>query len=185
MRIEELLLFVAVALLAAVLIVALVAPRLRGRAASLAAAARGDHDDAPAPPEVGESAAPSADDRPTLLCPSCFGAYADGSRFCPRDGRALVARTERPLVMSPQLGCRRCRRAFASGIRFCPFDGDPLAPTTAGHGPSEQHRGGPLATEPSSVVEGVAGKICPHCSRRYQTSATVCGRDGAMLVTVN
>ena len=29
------------------------------------------------------------------------------------------------------------------------------------------------------------GKICPHCSRRYESDATFCGRDGASLVSVN
>jgi hypothetical protein len=29
------------------------------------------------------------------------------------------------------------------------------------------------------------GKICPHCSRRYESEATFCGRDGSALVSVN
>jgi len=29
------------------------------------------------------------------------------------------------------------------------------------------------------------GKICPHCSRRYESDATFCGRDGSALVSVN
>ena len=41
----------------------------------------------------------------------------------------------------------------------------------------------------ASVAIGVGvelmGKICPHCSRRYESDATFCGRDGAALVSVN
>jgi len=32
---------------------------------------------------------------------------------------------------------------------------------------------------------GGLGKICPNCSRRYESEATFCGRDGEELVPVN
>jgi hypothetical protein len=31
----------------------------------------------------------------------------------------------------------------------------------------------------------VLGKICPNCSRRYESEATFCGLDGEQLVIVN
>jgi len=52
----------------------------------------------------------------------------------------------------------------------------------------------PAANAPAPSLAGVAaaagsggmmGKICPHCSRRYDSDATFCGRDGASLVSVN
>jgi hypothetical protein len=32
---------------------------------------------------------------------------------------------------------------------------------------------------------GNFGKICPICSRRFESDATFCGRDGSELVSVN
>jgi len=84
--------------------------------------------------------------------------------------------------------------------KFCPFDGDELVPLTLALGA----RGGRpavgvggmggagmgMGVGGSSGVGGVSGievmgKICPHCSRRYESDATFCGRDGSALVSVN
>ena len=83
--------------------------------------------------------------------------------------------------------------------RFCPFDGDELVPLTLAVGSP------PVQVTLSATVAGIAsvagmagvaggasvasvvmmGKICPHCSRRYESDATFCGRDGSALVSVN
>ena len=61
--------------------------------------------------------------------------------------------------------------------RFCPFDGDDLVPLTVALGGQGV---------PPAFGMGVGmGKICPHCSRRYESDATFCGRDGSALVSVN
>ena len=94
--------------------------------------------------------------------------------------------------------CPNCRRSFDAAKRFCPFDGDELVPLTlaVGRRPGAT-LGAPgwAASAPSGCsgrgdVAGVAsvvtmGNICPHCSRRYESDATFCGRDGAALVSVN
>ena len=80
--------------------------------------------------------------------------------------------------------------------RFCPFDGDELVPLTLAWGRARRDAveagasaAGGIAAAPSasSSVASVElmGKICPHCSRRYESDATFCGRDGAALVSVN
>jgi hypothetical protein len=67
--------------------------------------------------------------------------------------------------------------------RFCPFDGDELVPLTLAVGSA----GVPAALGVGGLGVGIElmGKICPHCSRRYESDATFCGRDGAALVSVN
>ena len=38
---------------------------------------------------------------------------------------------------------------------------------------------------PPAALAGALGKICPICSRRFESDATFCGRDGSELVSVN
>jgi hypothetical protein len=82
--------------------------------------------------------------------------------------------------------------------RFCPFDGDELVPLTfplggASRPPAPGAGSGAIAGmsgiggvgSVGSVGVELMGKICPHCSRRYESDATFCGRDGSALVSVN
>jgi hypothetical protein len=73
-----------------------------------------------------------------------------------------------------------CKRSFDGGKRFCPYDAEELAPVTA---PMAARRT-PRAAGPPGLAH-VLGKICPHCSKRYESEATFCGRDGAELVPIN
>jgi hypothetical protein len=73
-----------------------------------------------------------------------------------------------------------CKRSFDGGKRFCPYDAEELAPVTA---PMAARRT-PRAGGPPGLAH-VLGKICPHCSKRYESEATFCGRDGAELVSIN
>ena len=77
--------------------------------------------------------------------------------------------------------CPSCRRSFDAMKRFCPFDGDELVPLTLAARVAGRCRRAAAALQPWALM----GKICPHCSRRYESDATFCGRDGAALVSVN
>jgi len=75
--------------------------------------------------------------------------------------------------------------------RFCPFDGDELVPLTLAVGAAAGAVGvmGGMGAMGAMGTIGIGielmGKICPHCSRRYESDATFCGRDGSALVSVN
>jgi hypothetical protein len=142
---------------------------------------------------------------PSLVCPACQREYDAGLQFCPHDARELVpAGDAAARTVAPGLTCPNCRRAFDAAKRFCPFDGDELVPLplalgsapggsalgATGMGGISAGGGLPGAADVASVASvasaGAAmGKICPHCSRRYESDATFCGRDGASLVCVN
>ena len=86
--------------------------------------------------------------------------------------------------------CPTCRRSFDALKRFCPFDGDELVPLTLAVGAATGAVGAMgirRGARRHGAVGAVAlmGKICPHCSRRYESDATFCGRDGSALVSVN
>ena len=194
----EIALFGAVVALAAGLIGYLLWPFTRAR--RTAAKKRGA---APARPSamVAAADAPAA----SLVCPACQREYDGGLQFCPHDARELVpAGDAAARSVAPGLTCPNCRRAFDAAKRFCPFDGDELVPLplalgsapggsalgAAGMGGISAGGGLPGAADVASVASvasaGAAmGKICPHCSRRYESDATFCGRDGASLVSVN
>ena len=132
-----------------------------------------------------------------LVCPACQREYDGGLQFCPHDARELVPATDAAArATAPGMTCPNCRRSFDAMKRFCPFDGDELVPLTLAVGSP------PAAPALGATVAGVAtvasgaglagitglqmmGKICPHCSRRYESDATFCGRDGSALVSVN
>jgi predicted amidophosphoribosyltransferase len=146
---------------------------------------------------VGSRSRAGADAGPSLVCPACQREYDPGLQFCPHDARELVPATDPAArTTAPGMACPNCRRSFDAMKRFCPFDGDELVPLTLALGTaSVQPSLGATAAGVASVatVAGLAnaasvammGKICPHCSRRYENDATFCGRDGAALVSVN
>jgi hypothetical protein len=135
---------------------------------------------------------------PSLVCPACQREYEAGLQFCPHDARELVAAGD-PVARgaAPGMTCPSCRRSFDGMKRFCPFDGDELVPLTLAVGgatPAPTFGAGAIGNMGGvasvASVAGVAGaslmgKICPHCSRRYESDATFCGRDGSALVSVN
>ena len=175
----EIALFGAVSALAAGLIGYLLWPFARARRAARAGAGRGRLAGAQA--TAGRPEAPA----PTLVCPACQREYAAGLQFCPHDARELVpAADPAARAAAPGMTCPSCRRSFDGMKRFCPFDGDELVPLTLA-------LGAPGAVPAAALGVGVGidlmvmGKICPHCSRRYESDATFCGRDGSALVSVN
>jgi predicted amidophosphoribosyltransferase len=134
---------------------------------------------------------------PGMVCPACQREYEAGLQFCPHDARELIPAGD-PAARAPAPGmtCPGCRRSFDGAKRFCPFDGDELVPLTLAIGsraPSAVGGGVSVGTGvgvgASVGVDianiGLLGKICPHCSRRYENDATFCGRDGSALVSVN
>jgi predicted amidophosphoribosyltransferase len=179
----ELALFVVIVALALALIGTIVRPYFRPRrarpvdpAAGLGWAGQGD---------------PEPRSAPHTLCPACHREFGPGLQYCPHDARELVpAHDPRARALAPGMACSTCGRSFDGTKRYCPFDGDELVPTplargTAGHSSqlaSAELAGAVLA---SAAFAGAVGKICPHCSRRYESEATFCGRDGSELVTVN
>jgi predicted amidophosphoribosyltransferase len=123
---------------------------------------------------------------PGLVCPACQREYAAGLQFCPHDARELVPVSDPAArAAAPGTTCPSCRRSFDAMKRFCPFDGDELVPLTLAVGSA----GVPAAMAAGGIGIDIGiqmmGKICPHCSRRYESDATFCGRDGAALVSVN
>ena len=144
---------------------------------------------------------------PSLVCPACQREYDAGLQFCPHDARELLpAGDAAARGAAPGVTCPNCRRAFDATKRFCPFDGDELVPLHAGprfgggrHLARCRRRGryqrrwrlarrrgrGQRRRRGRRRWSGAMGKICPHCSRRYDSDATFCGRDGASLVSVN
>jgi predicted amidophosphoribosyltransferase len=137
---------------------------------------------------------------PALICPACQRAYDAGLQFCPHDARELVPAGD-PAARSagPGMTCPACRRSFDGMKRFCPFDGDELVPLTLAVGGGVATAAGGVGVGSGVAVAGAVGvavgnagdksqlmgKICPHCSRRYESDATFCGRDGSALVSVN
>jgi hypothetical protein len=192
----EIALFGAVVALAAGLIGYLLWLRKRARAVARAVA--------DAQRAVGSRSPAGADGGgPSLICPACQREYDPGLQFCPHDARELVpAADPAARATAPGMTCPNCRRSFDAMKRFCPFDGDELVPLTLALGSP------PVQATLSATVAGIAsvagvtgvaggagiaggagvvtmGKICPHCSRRYESEATFCGRDGSALVSVN
>jgi len=127
-----------------------------------------------------------------LVCPACQREYDAGLQFCPHDARELMPVTD-PAARAavPGMTCPACRRSFDALKRFCPFDGDELVPLTLAVGAAGGAVGamGGMAAMGAigigAIGMGLMGKICPHCSRRYESDATFCGRDGSALVSVN
>ena len=124
---------------------------------------------------------------PGLVCPACQREYDAGLQFCPHDARELLPVSDPTArAAAPGTTCPSCRRSFDATKRFCPFDGDELVPLTLAVGsagvPAALRAAGGLGV---GIDIGLMGKICPHCSRRYESDATFCGRDGASLVSVN
>jgi hypothetical protein len=183
----EVALFGAVVTLAAGLIGYILWPFARARRAARTASSR---------PRIAVARAAAAP-APGLVCPACQREYPAGLQFCPHDARELVSAADTAARAAvPGMACPACRRSFDSMKRFCPFDGDELVPLTLAVGSS----GGTTAMAGIGVAGGlgvggvtgigigniaVMGKICPHCSRRYESDATFCGRDGSALVSVN
>lgn len=176
----EIALFGAVFALAAGLIGYILWLRARTRGARAAAGSRG---------RAGSGARGSAESAaPRLVCPACQREYDAGLQFCPHDARELVPVSDPAArAAAPGTTCPSCRQSFDAMKRFCPFDGDELVPLTLAVGSA----GGPAALGAGGLAGGLGigvelmGKICPHCSRRYESDATFCGRDGAALVSVN
>ena len=129
---------------------------------------------------------------PGLVCPACQREYNAGLQFCPHDARELMPVTD-PAARAavPGTTCPACRRSFDALKRFCPFDGDELVPLTLAVGAAAGVVGvmGGMGAMGAMGTIGIGielmGKICPHCSRRYESDATFCGRDGSALVSVN
>jgi hypothetical protein len=184
----EIALFGAVIALAAGLIGYLLWPFARARRSAPAPRAASVR-----PSAVAEAPAPS------LVCAACQREYDAGLQFCPHDARDLVPAGD-PVARSaaPGMTCPSCRRSFDGMKRFCPFDGDELVPLTfplggASRPPAPGAGSGAIAGmsgiggvgSVGSVGVELMGKICPHCSRRYESDATFCGRDGSALVSVN
>jgi hypothetical protein len=202
----EIALFGAVVALAAGLIGYLLWPFTRARRAATNKRRTGAARTGPA---VAAADAPA----PSLVCPACQREYDAGLQFCPHDARELVAAGDAASRgAAPGVTCPNCRRSFDATKRFCPFDGDELVPLTlalgsAAGGTALGATGGSGISAvggspgPADVAGaagaaagagagaggggGIMGKICPHCSRRYDSDATFCGRDGASLVSVN
>jgi predicted amidophosphoribosyltransferase len=130
-----------------------------------------------------------------LVCPACQREYDPGLQFCPHDARELVPATDPAArATAPGMTCPSCRRSFDAMKRFCPFDADELVPLTLALGSAATQSAmsaaavggvGDVASIASVASVAMMGKICPHCSRRYESDATFCGRDGAALVSVN
>jgi predicted amidophosphoribosyltransferase len=134
---------------------------------------------------------------PGLVCPACQREYDAGLQFCPHDARELMPVSD-PAARAavPGMTCPACRRSFDALKRFCPFDGDELVPLTLAVGAAAGGVGAMSAVGAMGAMGigigggigvgvGLMGKICPHCSRRYESDATFCGRDGSALVSVN
>ena len=131
---------------------------------------------------------------PGLVCPACQREYEAGLQFCPHDARELVPATD-PAARAavPGMTCPNCRRSFDAIKRFCPFDGEELVPLTLAVAaaatpspPCVRHgRRSPAAGYRGRGQCRDDGEDLPHCSRRYESDATFCGRDGSELVSVN
>jgi hypothetical protein len=190
----EVAVFGAVVMLAAGLIGYILWPFARARRTARAASAR--------PPVAAARASATGDAlAPSLVCPACQREYAAGLQFCPHDARELVVAADAVARAAvPGMTCPACRRSFDGMKRFCPFDGDELVPLTlpVGTAGAPAPAGGLTGGRGSLGVGGaigvdvgdigdiaLMGKICPHCSRRYESDATFCGRDGSALVSVN
>jgi predicted amidophosphoribosyltransferase len=167
MQAVEVVLFIVVAALALSLVAYLVIPRLRAGIK-------------PPAPRVAE-ASPRPASSTEMICPTCGREYPAGLKFCPADARPLVASANAQSATAVGLACPVCRRSFDGGKKFCPYDAEELAPVTA---PAAMARRAARAGGPPGLAH-VLGKICPHCSKRYESDATFCGRDGSELVSIN
>ena len=165
MQVQETILFLAVAALAAALIIAVVAPRLRGGSQRDLARPVKEPSAKPAPSEAPARRSPTGH-RPALEIGGPL-AVAGG-------GGPVLAPPPPPVHMI----CPTCRRQFAAGLRYCPYDARVL--TADLHQP-----GRPTPPPPGGLGSPTEGKICPNCARRYDAVALVCGRDGTALVSVN
>jgi hypothetical protein len=170
----EIALFVVVAALAVALIAYAVRPHLKARQSEK----RPDQ-----PPELGQAGMDLRARGPALICPACHRDYAPGLRFCPHDARDLIPATD-PIARAAGTGatCPTCKRSFDAGKKFCAFDGEELVPLPLAIGGVDAAG---AAGAGAGVFLGGLGKICPSCSRRYESDATFCGRDGAELVSGN
>lgn len=174
MQAQETILFVVVAVLAAALIVALVAPRLRAGNRE-----KGEPSRHPKEPSTPRSRHRSARPTPgTGLLREGEGATrgallaAVASSPPPPPSPSSSSPPPPPLV---HMICPTCRRQFAAGLRYCPYDARVLT--------ADLHQSARPSQQMASIVN--AGKICPSCARRYDSAALVCGRDGTALVSVN
>ena len=66
-------------------------------------------------------------------CPDCSTQYEDNVSFCPKDGRALVAKT----TMSTRL-CPQCANSIAAEATQCPYCKENLGPTAAFQWPTRE-----------------------------------------------
>ena len=66
-------------------------------------------------------------------CPDCASQYEDKVSFCPKDGRALVAKT----AMSTRL-CPQCANSIAGDAMQCPYCKADLGPTPAPQWPTRE-----------------------------------------------
>lgn len=112
--------------------------------------------------------------QPPKTCPVCLSEYAEPSRFCVRDGAALVgARGPGPLAQG--MICPACRRGYPADASFCPEDAEELVPYGL--------YGAASATRPPLRID--ANKICPECGIPHAPSHFFCRQDGTELVVVN
>lgn len=73
----------------------------------------------------------SFQNRPMKQCPDCATQYEDNASFCPKDGRALVAKT----TMSTRL-CPNCANSIAADATQCPYCKADLGPAPAPQWPT-------------------------------------------------
>ncbi len=170
MQLVEIALFAAVAALALALIGYAVRPYLQAKRQPPARAKR-----FPIPRARQMELGP----RPqAMVCPACHRDYAPGLRFCPHDARDLVLASD-PAARRAGAGvtCPTCKRSYDARQEVLRLRRRGAGAVAAG---ARWRRSGGAA-----VFAGVLGKICPNCSRRYESEATFCGRDGEELVPVN
>jgi uncharacterized protein YbaR (Trm112 family) len=167
MQAVEVVLFIVVAALALSLVAYLVIPRLRPSVRA----------PAPRAPEPAQRTASATE----LVCPTCAREYPAGLKYCPADARPLVPSANAQGAGGRGLACPVCKRSFDGGKRFCPYDAEELVVVSA---PMTARRAPRAAGSPPGLAH-VLGKICPHCSKRYESEATFCGRDGSELVSIN
>jgi predicted amidophosphoribosyltransferase len=123
---------------------------------------------------------------PGKICPACHREYEAALQYCPQDARELIAANDPAARASvPGTTCPTCRRSFDGLKKFCPFDGEELVPLTLAIGSPAMQTAALASGLGNFGSFGNFGKICPICSRRFESVATFCGRDGSELVSVN
>lgn len=95
---------------------------------------------------------PSSRAEDILSCPECQRTFPLAPKYCPSDGKRLVADRR------PQLGCPRCGLVYAHGEVYCPADGLKLTPVT------------PKA------------RSCSRCGRGFSAGERFCPYDGAAIL---